>query len=160
MHEAFIEAGCFMSGTVPPIFDEVVHEIFAAGLEVGEHGHVFLPMRTKSSMPSFTPAAVGHGDEVEHGVGRAAERDDEGDGVLEGLLGHDVGAGVMPRLIRCIDGGTGVEAVHELFVRHGGSAPRLFGRLMPRASMALAMVLAVYMPPHDPGPGMAHRSIA
>jgi hypothetical protein len=44
-----------MSGTVPPIFDEVVHEVFAAGFQVGQHG-VFLPMRTKSSMPSFTPA--------------------------------------------------------------------------------------------------------
>ena len=31
----------------------------------------------------------------------------------------------------------------------------LLGRLMPRASMALAMVLAVYMPPQEPGPGMA-----
>ena len=29
----------------------------------------------------------------------------------------------------------------------------LLGRLMPSASMALAMVLAVYMPPQDPGPG-------
>src|ERR1039458_3925453 len=34
----------------------------------------------------------------------------------------------------------------------------LLGRLMPRASMALAMVLAVYMPPQEPGPGMAQRS--
>ena len=31
----------------------------------------------------------------------------------------------------------------------------LFGRLMPRASIALAMVLAVYIPPQEPGPGMA-----
>ena len=36
----------------------------------------------------------------------------------------------------------------------------LFGRLIPIASMALAMVLAVYMPPHEPGPGMAHDSTA
>jgi hypothetical protein len=27
---------------------------------------------------------------MEHGVGRAAERDDHGDGVFEGLAGHDV----------------------------------------------------------------------
>ncbi len=32
------------------------------------------------------------------------------------------------------------------------------GRLMPSASMADAIVLAVYMPPHEPGPGMALRS--
>ncbi len=32
------------------------------------------------------------------------------------------------------------------------------GRLMPRASMALAMVLAVYMPPQEPAPGIASSS--
>ena len=31
----------------------------------------------------------------------------------------------------------------------------LFGRLSPSASMAEAMVLAVYMPPHEPAPGQA-----
>ena len=35
----------------------------------------------------------------------------------------------------------------------------LLGRLMPMASIAEAMVLAVYMPPQDPAPGMAHDSI-
>ena len=33
---------------------------------------------------------VGDGEQVQHGVGRAAERHDDGDGVLERLLGHDV----------------------------------------------------------------------
>ncbi|MNI81536.1 hypothetical protein D3C73_1381610 [compost metagenome] len=33
------------------------------------------------------------------------------------------------------------------------------GRLMPSASMAEAMVLAVYMPPQEPGPGIATSSI-
>ena len=28
-----------------------------------------------------------------------------------------------------------------------------YGRLIPNASIALAMVLAVYMPPHAPAPG-------
>jgi hypothetical protein len=36
----------------------------------------------------------------------------------------------------------------------------LFGRLMPIASIAEAMVLAVYMPPQDPGPGIAVHSIS
>ena len=31
------------------------------------------------------------------------------------------------------------------------------GRLIPIASIALAMVLAVYMPPHEPGPGIAQE---
>ena len=36
----------------------------------------------------------------------------------------------------------------------------LYGRLRPRASKAALMVLAVYMPPQDPLPGMALRSMA
>ena len=31
---------------------------------------------------------------------------------------------------------------------------------MPSASKAELIVLAVYMPPHDPGPGIARRSIS
>ena len=34
------------------------------------------------------------------------------------------------------------------------------GRLMPIASMALLMVFAVYIPPHEPLPGQARRSIS
>ena len=33
------------------------------------------------------------------------------------------------------------------------------GRLIPRASTADAIVFAVYIPPHEPGPGMAFSSI-
>ena len=36
----------------------------------------------------------------------------------------------------------------------------LFGRLSPIASMAQAIVFAVYIPPHEPGPGIAQRSIS
>src|SRR5258705_9573176 len=36
----------------------------------------------------------------------------------------------------------------------------LLGKLMPKTSIALAMVLAVYMPPQEPGPGMAQDSMA
>ena len=40
----------------------------------------------------------------------------------------------------------------------GGAA--LPGSDMPSASAALAMVLAVYMPPHAPSPGQMARSMA
>ena len=36
----------------------------------------------------------------------------------------------------------------------------LLGRLSPIASIAQAIVLAVYIPPHEPGPGIAQRSIS
>ena len=38
------------------------------------------------------------------------------------------------------------------------SCAELLGRLMPSASMAEAIVFAVYIPPHDPAPGMAQDS--
>ena len=38
------------------------------------------------------------------------------------------------------------------------SCAELFGKLIPRASMAEAIVLAVYIPPQDPAPGMAQDS--
>jgi hypothetical protein len=44
-----------------------------------------LPMRVKSSMVSFTFGGVRDGEQVQHGVGRAAEGDDDGDGVLKRL---------------------------------------------------------------------------
>ena len=46
------------------------------------------------------------------------------------------------------------------FARDTASCAELLGRLIPRASMAEAIVLAVYMPPQLPGPGMALHSIS
>jgi hypothetical protein len=62
--------------------------------------------------------------------------------------------GLMPRLEHVHDGGAGAAAVVH-FAGEMASWAELLGRLMPSASMALAMVLAVYMPPQEPGPGMA-----
>ena len=46
-------------------------------------------MRLKSSRCELDAGLVGDGQQVQHGVRRAAERRREGDGVLERLLGHD-----------------------------------------------------------------------
>ena len=43
--------------------------------------------------------------------------------------------------------------------RSGAGGAALPGRDMPIASAALAMVLAVYMPPHAPSPGQMERSM-
>ena len=40
------------------------------------------------------------------------------------------------------------------------SCAELLGKLKPSASIADAMVLAVYIPPHDPGPGIAEDSMS
>ena len=64
--------------------DEVSHVIFAAGLEVGEHGDL-----TADALEvlegQFDAGGVGHRDEVKHRVRRAAEGDNDGDGVFKGL---------------------------------------------------------------------------
>jgi hypothetical protein len=44
----------------------------------------------KSSIVSGDVDRLSHRDEVEHGVGRAAEHHRDDHGVLEGLAGHDV----------------------------------------------------------------------
>ena len=43
----------------------------------------------------------------------------------------------------------------SFFAAETASCAELFARLMPSASIADAIVFAVYMPPHEPGPGIA-----
>jgi len=50
--------------------------------------------------------------------------------------------------------------VSSRFSALSASRDELNGRLMPSASMAEAIVLAVYMPPQEPAPGQAWHSIA
>ena len=51
------------------------------------------PIRLKSSRVEVDLGLVRDGQQVQHGVGGAAERHDDGDGVLERLLGHDLARG-------------------------------------------------------------------
>ena len=69
--------------------DEFGHDMFAAGLEVGEHGHAFADTR-EIVEHEFHLRGVRDGEEVKHGVGRAAQRDHDGDGVLERIPRQDV----------------------------------------------------------------------
>ena len=126
------------------------------GLEVGEHRDLRADAgEVVERQPD--PGGMGDGQEVEHGVGRAAEGDDHGDGVLERLPRQDV-AGADPGLEQL----SAAAPARRQSARF--SAPtRRAGRScsagdMPSASMAEAMVLAVYMPPQEPGPGMAQAS--
>ena len=65
--------------------------------------------------------------------------------------------GTMPRSIRFTTAAPAREQSSR-FCPETASCAELFGKLMPSASMAEAMVLAVYMPEQDPGPGMEVRS--
>ena len=51
-------------------------------------------------------------------------------------------------------------ALSECFASPTASCAELPGKDKPKASIAEAIVLAVYMPPQLPGPGMAVRSIS
>ena len=110
------------------------------------------PTRLKSSRVELDACLVGDGQEMEHGVGRAAEGHDDGDGVLEGLLGHDLrGAGCRAPAARRRPGPT-----RRRSPRGGGRRPAARpspGSDMPMASATDAMVLAVNIPAHDPAVG-------
>ena len=68
---------------------EVFHHVAASRLQVGQHrrgggdGVEVVDARIDLGF-------VGDGDEVQHGVGRAAEGHDHADGIEERLAGHDV----------------------------------------------------------------------
>ncbi len=73
----------------PPTRVHVHHVVLAVRLGVGDVRHAGRhPVEVVEG--ELDPRLVGDGEEVQHGVGRAAERHHHGDGVLEGLLGHDV----------------------------------------------------------------------
>ena len=66
--------------------------------------------------------------------------------------------GRMPRRIR-FSTARPASRQSRVFAAETAFCAPLFVRLMPSASMAEAMVLAVYIPPHEPAPGMAQASI-
>ena len=66
--------------------DQFGHEMFSARLEIGQHGDA--PADPGEIVQGELDAGgVGDGQEVEHGVGRAAQGDDDGDGVFKGARG-------------------------------------------------------------------------
>ena len=68
---------------------EVGHVVAAVGLGVGQVGHPGgHPVEVVELQ--LDPGLVGDGQQVEHGVGGAAQGHGHGDGVLERLLGHDL----------------------------------------------------------------------
>ena len=64
-----------MSGVRPPMRDQLGHHVSAARLEVGEHRHALADAREVVD-GQLHAGGVRHRQQVQHGVGRAAERDD------------------------------------------------------------------------------------
>jgi hypothetical protein len=151
-----LSSSIFISGTVPPILTSSAMT-YAARLEVGQHGHARADAGEVIEV-ELDAGGRGHGEQMQDGVGRAAE-------AITTVMAFSKASRV--RISRGLDaaldqfehGRAGFAAV-ALLVRPMAAWAELLGRLRPRASMAEAMVLAVYMPPQEPAPGMAHSSIA
>ena len=69
--------------------DEFAHQIFTTRLEVGNHRH-FLANAREVINGNLHLGSAGHSEEVEHGVGGAAQCNDHGDSVFKRLLGHNI----------------------------------------------------------------------
>ena len=71
---------------------DVVHDVPAERLEVADVRHLVAdPVEVVDGQVDL--GLAGHRQQVQHGVGRAAERHHDGDRVLERLLGHDLARG-------------------------------------------------------------------
>ena len=94
---------------------------------------------------------VGDGEQVQHGVGGATERHDDGDGVLERLLGHDL-AGTDVGSSRPMTASPRLERESSRR-RSTAGADAYRAAHMPSASATDAIVLAVNMPAQRPASG-------
>ncbi len=79
----------FISGVSPPMRDQVSHQVAAARLQIRQHRHALADAR-EIVEAELDAGGVRHGEEMQHRVGRAAQRDDHRDRVLERLLREDV----------------------------------------------------------------------
>ena len=95
--------------------------------------------------------------QVQHGVGRAAQGQHERVGVLQRLAGDDVARPdvLLDQLHQRLAG-------QERLALLGGATPpgswRRRAATCPSPRWRWTMVLAVYMPPHEPAPGQASHS--
>ena len=85
----FLSSSIFMSGRMPPMATSSDMQMFAARLQIGEHGNAFADAREIVN-GQLHLRGVRDGEQMQHGIRRTAERDDDGDGVLKRLLREDV----------------------------------------------------------------------
>ncbi len=79
----------FITAGVPPTSCRSSMHVLAAGLEVGEVRHAVADLLEVVDRQRHVDRA-GHRDQVQHGIGRAAERHHDDHRVLERSPGHDV----------------------------------------------------------------------
>ena len=111
VHEPLVEQVFHEAARAADRVEVFLHEL-AARLQVGEvgdaAGHLLEVSRREIDFHG-----AGHRDQVEHGVGRAAERHDRDHRVFEGASGHDVARLEIPLEERA-DRGAGPQALVQL----------------------------------------------
>ena len=145
----------FMSGIVPPILTNSAMTYFPLGLRSASTGTRF-PISVKSSMDNSTSAECAI-------ARRCSTALVEPPRAITTVMAFSKALRVMISRGRIpFSNKWSTAAPASKLSRFLSSLiaawAELLGRLMPRASMADAMVLAVYIPPQDPAPGMAVSS--
>ena len=146
----------FIKGTVPPMRTSSAMTYLPLGLRSASTG-VRLPMRVKSSSESLTRAVCAMASRCSTALVEPPRAVTRAMAFSKASLVR-ISLGRMPRLIRPSTARPAERQSTRLAAEMAAWA-ELLGRLMPMASMADAMVLAVYIPPQEPAPGMAHSSI-
>ena len=148
----------FITAGVPPTLCRSSMHVLAARLEVGEERHAVADRLEVVDRQRHADRA-GHGDQVQHGVRRAAERHDDHHRVLERRARHDV-ARLDVVLEQIANRRARRDGIRRACRGSSAGVDELYGSDMPSASIAEAIVLAVYMPPQAPAPGQAWRTIS
>ena len=145
----------FIKGTVPPMRTRSAMTYLPEGFRSASTG-TRLPMRSKSSSVMSTPAACAI-------AGKCSVALVEPPRAISTVMAFSkaslvrMSRGLMPRLMRF---STAAPASKESRILSSETAAcaELLGSESPSASIALAIVLAVYIPPQEPGPGIAQDS--
>ena len=158
---------------------DILHDVFAARFEIGEEWYTVRDF-LKVVNGECNAHRMGNGDEMEDCVGGAAEGHGEGLGSAARQRGLTIAFSNAPRVImsrgRMLSSSrrliTPPTESHSLsFSGYSAGKEDEPGRAMPRASVADAMVFAVYIcrkyrvrigltPPHAPGPGQAFLTVS
>ena len=153
---SFSSSSIFINGKVPPIFTNSHITKRPDGFKSAKTG-TFRPTFVKSSIVNFTPAVCAIATKC-----RTAFVDPP-NAVIKAMefkndSRHKISLGRIPRCNKCNTATPASKQSRSLSSLTAACA-ELFGKERPNASIALAIVLAVYMPPHEPAPGIDTSSI-
>ena len=147
----------FIKGTKPPILTNSAITNFPLGFRSANTG-TRCPIFWISSISNFTPAA--------HAIAKKCNTAfvDPPNAVITTMAFSiaflvKISLGQIPFNANAI-AALPASLASNFLLGETAAIAELLGKLNPIASIAHAIVFAVYIPPHDPGPGIAHFSIS